>query len=247
MRKQCISSCIAALLFVGSFGPVRAQVAPAPARPSATKAAPDNGPFLTPSTAGSQNLARAEQEDEEYVFKHSSSVRAFGNLFHLSPDAASLWFWGLNFILLAVFVGYFLVKLVPRTFRARRHLIENQLVEARTATEQANTRLQAVEERLGRLDSEIAAIRASAERDTRQDEQHIKASMEEERRKIIQSAESEIAAAGAAAERRLRTFAAELAVERASRRIQLSDNEDRQLIRQFARGIPPGERNGGRR
>ncbi len=196
-----------------------------------------NGSFITPRTASTQNLARAEQEDEEYVFKHSPSVRAFGKLFHLSPDAASLCFWGLNFIILAVFIGYFLYKGLPKAFRGRRERIEKQLVEARAVTEEANRRLSAVEERLARLDSEIASIRASAERDSQHDEERIKATMEEERRKIVQSSESEIAAAGAAAERRLRKFAAELAVERASSRIHLSEEQDQYLIRQFAAGL----------
>ncbi len=247
MRQRQSLRLGAALLAFSSFLCVHAQdTRTAPAKAADTRATPGNHDFITPKTASTQNLAKAEQEDEEYVFKHSSSVRAFGHLFHLSPDAASLSFWGLNFILLAAFVGYFLYKGLPKAFRGRRELIEKQLVEARAATEQADQRLRSVEARLSRLDTEIASIRASTERDSQHDEQRIKASMEEERRKIVQSAEGEITAAGAAAERRLRTFAAELAVERASSRIHLTEEDDQQLIRQFASGATPNGQNGGR-
>jgi F-type H+-transporting ATPase subunit b len=209
-----------------------------------------NGGFISQQTATSQNLAKAEQEDEEYVFKHSPSVRVIGRLFHLSPESASSLFWGLNFLILAGFIGYFLVKLLPKAFRERRQAIEKQLVEARIATEQANERLRAVEERLGRLDAEIAAVREHAEAESAGDEARIKSTIEEERKKIIASAEQEIAAAGAAAERRLRRFAAELAVERATARLDISEDADRTLVREFARGLngtAGGDgRNGGR-
>jgi F-type H+-transporting ATPase subunit b len=209
-----------------------------------------NGGFISQNTANSQNLAKAEQEDEEYVFKHSSSVRAIGKLFHLSPEAASSVFWGLNFLILAGFVGYFLVKLLPKTFRERRQAIEKQLIEARIATEQANERLRAVEERLGRLDAEIAAVREHVEAESAGDEARIKSTIEEERKRIIASAEQEIAAAAAAAQRRLKRFAAELAIERATARLDISEDADRALVREFALGLgggPDGDgRNGGR-
>lgn len=196
-----------------------------------------SGNFISQKTASSQNLARAEQEDEEYVFKHSASVRAFGHLFHLSPEAASTLFWALNFLILVLFVGFFVVKALPKMFRERRQSIEKQLVEARVATERAQERLRVVEERLGRLDTEIAEVRERAEADSAGDEERTKVTIEEERKKIVASAEQEIAAAGAAAERRLRRFAAELAVERASARLSITEDDDRALVRDFSRGL----------
>jgi F-type H+-transporting ATPase subunit b len=248
---------LAALLFFaagsllsGGFAlPAAAQGAAQATAQDGTQSSPENSPdtnaagpaqnrdFISQKTANSQNLAKAEQEDEEYVFKHSASVRAIGRIFHLSPEAASSVFWGLNFLILAGFVGYFLVKLLPKTFRERRHAIEKQLIEARMATEQANERLRAVEERLGRLDAEIAAVRAHAEAESAGDEARIRATIEDERKKIIASAEQEIAAAAAAAQRRLRRFAAELAIDRATARLDISEDADRALVREFARGL----------
>jgi F-type H+-transporting ATPase subunit b len=202
----------------------------------------DNGTFLDKNTAQSQNLAKAEQEDEEYTFKHSASVRAFARMFHLSPETASVVFWALNALLLFGLVGYFLLKALPKAFRSRRELLQRQLEEARKATEEANERLRVVEERLSRLDSEIAAVRAQAEQDSANDEARVKQSLEEERRKIVSSAEQEIASAGATAERQLRKFAAGLALDRATTRLHLTEGDDRALIQEFASslGSTPG-------
>jgi F-type H+-transporting ATPase subunit b len=242
----------AALLLALALPPVFAQTAVPPAQQPAGGQAPaaqgqsNRGVFIDSKTATSQNLAKAEQEDEEYVFKHSASVRAFAKLFHLSPDAASLAFWALNAIILFVFMGYFLVTGLPKAFRSRRQQLDRQIVEARTATEKAEERLRAVEERLSRLGSEIAAVREQAERDSANDEVRIRRTMEDEKEKIVHSAEQEIAAAGAAAERSLRRFAAELAVDRASSRLHLTEGDDRTLIQEFAASLGANGSQGGR-
>ena len=249
----------ASFLLAISLTPAFAQGAPpdAGAGPAATQssgasahqAAPqqgNGGNFIDSKTANSQNLAKAQQEDEEYVFKHSASVRAFARLFHLSPEVASGFFWALNAVILFVFVGYFLVTGLPKTFRSRRERLDREIAEARAATEKAEARLRVVEERLGRLDSEIAAVREQAERDSANDELRIKQAMEDEKRKIVASAEQEIGAAGAAAERHLRKFAAELAVERATSRLRLTEGDDRTLIQEFAASLGSNGSHGGR-
>jgi F-type H+-transporting ATPase subunit b len=217
---------------------------------TATPAAPahpqSGGSFIDSNAASSQNLARAEQEDEEYVFKHSKPVSAFARIFHLSPDVASGFFWALNAAILFAFVGYFLVTGLPKAFRSRRMELDRQIVEARIATEKAEERLRAVEERLSHLDSEIAAVRTQAERDSANDETRMRQAMADEKQKIVASAEQEITAAGAAAERRLRRFAAELAVDRASARLQLTEGDDRTLIQEFAASLGSNGSQGGR-
>jgi F-type H+-transporting ATPase subunit b len=226
------------------------SAAPAPAAQKSiapqSPAQQSRGVFIDSKTASSQNLAKAEQEDDEYVFLHSASVRAFAKLFHLSPDAAAMTFWALNAAILFAFVGYFLVTGLPKAFRSRRQQLDRQIVEARTATEKAEERLRTVEERLGRLDSEIAAVREQAERDSANDETRLKQAMEDEKKKIVASAEQEIAAAGAAAERRLRRFAAELAVDRATSRLHLTEGDDRTLIQEFAASLGANGSQGGR-
>jgi F-type H+-transporting ATPase subunit b len=237
------------LLLTASLAPALAQSAAPAAQKSPASQSPaqqSRGVFIDSKTASSQNLAKAEQEDDEYVFMHSASVRAFAKMFHLSPDAASMAFWALNAAILFAFVGYFLVTGLPKAFRSRRQQLDRQIIEARTATEKAEERLRAVEERLGRLDSEIATVREQAERDSANDETRLKQAMEDEKQKIVTSAEQEIAAAAAAAERRLRRFAAELAVDRATSRLHLTEGDDRTLIQEFAASLGANGSQGGR-
>ena len=249
MRAFLLRPLAAILLLAACLAPALRQStaqAPAPAQSAAPAPPRSDGSFIGSDAASSQNLARAEQEDEEYVFKHSKPVGAFARIFHLSPDAASGFFWALNAAILFAFVGYYVVTGLPKAFRSRRQQLDRQIVEARVATEKAEERLRAVEERLSHLDSEIAAVRTQAERDSANDETRLKQAMADEKQKIVAAAEQEIAAAGAAAERRLRSFAAELAVDRASSRLRLTEGDDRTLIQEFAASLGSNGSRGGR-
>ena len=62
-------------------------------------------------------------------------------------------------------------------------------------------------------------MRAQAEKDSALDEQRIKATVEEEKKKILASAEQEIASATAQAHRQLQQYAADLAIEQAARKL----------------------------
>ncbi len=110
-------------------------------------------------------------------------------------------------------------------------------MDARTATEQAIERLAAIEQRLGRLDEEIAAISKQAEKDSVEDEARIKASIEAERKRIVDAVSKDIAAAGSAAQRDLKRFAAGLAVDRAAQRMALTEDDDRALMQEFAQSL----------
>jgi F-type H+-transporting ATPase subunit b len=126
---------------------------------------------------------------------------------------------------------------LPKTFRANRQNIQHQLLDARTATQQAHERLAAIEQRLGRLDEEIAAISKQAEKDSLEDEARIKASIEDERRRIVDAARKDIAAAASAAQRDLKRFTAGLAVDRAAQRMVLTADDDRGLLEEFVQSL----------
>ena len=100
-------------------------------------------------------------------------------------------------------------------------------------TEDANARLSAVEAKLASLDDQIAQFRAEVERESLGDEARIKAALEEERARIVQSAEQEIGQAAALARRGLRNFAAGLAIDQATRELNMTAETDRALIREF--------------
>jgi len=118
-------------------------------------------------------------------------------------------------------------------------------VDARTATEEASARLNSVESRLGKLDEQIAAMRAQAEKDSALDEERIKASVEEEKQKVLRAAEQEIAAATVHARKQLQQYAADLAIEQAARKLVVTAETDRLLVQGFARRLTGDETKGG--
>jgi F-type H+-transporting ATPase subunit b len=196
----------------------------------ATKAGHDASESLS-SEQGKQ------EEDENDKYLHSAAVRALGAKAGLNAEQAATAFTVANFVVLAALVGWFLAKTLPKTFRDRSTVIQKQLVDARTATEDANARLRNVEDRLSKLDGQIAAMRAQAEKDSALDEQRITASVEEEKQKILATAEQEIAAATALAQRQIQQYAAELAIEQAAHKLVVTAETDRLLVQSFAQRL----------
>ena len=129
---------------------------------------------------------------------------------------------------------YALAKALPKLFHGRTDTIQKNIVEARVATEEANLRLAGVEARLSKLDGEIAAIKAESEREIAAEAERVKQQIVDETQRILEAADQEIAAASAQAGRNLRAFAAEIAVDRAAGRMEISAEDDRALIQNFA-------------
>jgi F-type H+-transporting ATPase subunit b len=216
---------------------LRAQEsAPAAASPSTA-----SGQRSEPEAVNPESKKEAEQGEE--AFRKSPSVIKLGSMLGMEPGTASAVFEWLNAIILFAAVGYGLVKALPKAFRARTEGIQKNIVEARVATEEARARLSAVENRLGKLDGEIAALRSENEQAAAEDEARIHASIEEEKQRILQAAEQEIAAASAAAQRDLRAYAAGIAVDRAASQLNITPEDDRVLIANFAGKLTEGSRN----
>jgi F-type H+-transporting ATPase subunit b len=187
----------------------------------------------------------SEPESGDNVYRHSPSVRWLAAVLHVDKETAARVFEYLNFAILAGAVLFGLLKILPKSFRANRENIQRQLVDARTATQEAHERLAAIEQRLSRLDEEIAAISKQAEKDSVEDEARIKASIEVERKRIVEAVNKDIAAAGSAAQRELKRFAAGLSVERAAQRISLTEDDDRALLQEFVQRLGHETRAGG--
>ncbi len=178
-----------------------------------------------------------EEVDENQKYKESASVAKIGKMVGLNPKQASTAFELTNFAVLLILIGLFLSKALPKAFRARNSVIQKDLVDARTATEQASIRLTGVEARLAKLDAEIAAMHTQADKDSAADEVRIKANIDEEKKKILASAEQEIASATTTARRQIQQYAAELAIEQAARKLVISAETDRLLVQNFARRL----------
>lgn len=185
-----------------------------------------------------QAPVEAEHEgDENDVYRHSATVRFIGRKLDMSPEKAATTFEFLNFFVLAALVLGFLVRALPKAFRTRSSGIQKQLVEARSITEQASARLSSVEDRLGKLDEQIAGMRQQFETDAAAEEQRMLASVEAEKAKILAAAEAEMQAATGEARRQLQRYAAELAIDQAAQRLVVSAETDRLLVQNFAKRL----------
>jgi F-type H+-transporting ATPase subunit b len=118
-------------------------------------------------------------------------------------------------------------------FRERTSNIQKALKEAQVASAEAARRLGDIETRLSKLDAEVTDIRARAEREAAAEEERLRAAAEEDKRKMIEAAESEIAAMARNARNDLKSFAASLAVDIAAHKIKVDDSTDQALVRQF--------------
>ncbi len=187
----------------------------------------------------------AGEDDETAQFKQSPSVvwlskLTGGNLQHAYWLAVLL-----NFAVIAAVLIWAARKYLPGAFQARTAAIQRAMEEARRASEDANRRLSEIESRLSKLGDEIAAMKAAGDTDLAAEEARIKAAAEEDARKIVESAEQEIAAAAKAARRDLTSYAADLAVSLAKKQIHVDASTDSSLVRSFAErlGSAEGDKN----
>jgi F-type H+-transporting ATPase subunit b len=176
-------------------------------------------------------------------YRMSAPVVKIGALLGMKPETAANVFTIFNIVILFGGIGYGLLKVLPKAFRNRSTAIQKHLVDARTATEEATARLSSVEDRLAKLDDQIAAMRAQSEADSVRDEQRILASVEDEKNKILAAAESEIQSATILARREIQKYAAELAIEQAARKLVVTAETDRLLVESFAHKLGEGSNN----
>lgn len=215
------------------------------AAPAAPLMAQQNG--ARTAQAAPSGMAKAEHMDADspdFQYTHSAAVHTVAGWLHVSTDVAAWIFEAFNSGVIVLAIVILLWKALPKVFRSRSDRLARSLEDARRATEEANRLVADVEARLSRLDSEIEQMRAAMERDSADEEKRILAAMEAEKHRIIASAEQEIAATQAGAQRDLRKFAADLAIDNAMRRIQISAETDRALVKEFGEGMGGGRPGG---
>jgi F-type H+-transporting ATPase subunit b len=217
----------------------RAESAP-PARADSTAQAKTEQGRPGETLAERSNEAAGKEEkgaDEEEKLKHSASVRWIAEKTGMSPNTAYLVFVWFNFLVIAAVMGKYLIKYLPGMFRNRTASIKQSMEDARKASDEANRRLGEIENKLSRLDVDIAAIRAEAEAINKAEETRLQASIEEDRKKIVLSSQQEIEAAATQARRELKVYAADLAVSLAEKKINVDETTDKALVRNFVAHI----------
>jgi len=222
---------IAAVVSSLALAPFRAAAqAPTPASgPPATASAP---PAATASAPGPKST-----EEQEQAFLHSPIVQSVARILHLKLDTTIFLLLGINFAIIFFAIVIPLGKVMPKIIRKRSQTLSKDLQTAREATRDAESRLSAVEAKLAGLGEEMEKFRAQIEQDSLEDEKRIKAALGEESARIVAAAAQEISVAAAQVRRGLRDFAADLAIDQASRQLAMTPETDRALIAEFVAGV----------
>src|SRR5580700_8794409 len=229
------------LSFAVGLGSVRAQEQPAtPQKQQQSSSDKTSKTDKTRERGVAQQLvhetreAAGEEKDENAEFKQSASVRLIAKWTGMSLQHAYWFSVLLNFVAIAAVIIWAARKYLPGMFSARTAAIQKAMQEAQKASEEARRRLAEIESRLMKLDVEIGMIRDAAEKEAGAEEARIQAAAEEDKRKLVEGAQQEIAAAAKAARRELTAYAADLAVGLAQKQIHVDAATDRTLVRNFA-------------
>lgn len=243
-----LSFLLIALSLVFGLAVAQQHEAAKPAQTGQSQAEPQQNPSAPPSTASPEedltqaseaaakheSLAKEEEgEEENAALKYSPMVSKAGHLIGLSPRASYWLFTLINFGVVALLVIWLIKSKVLVAMRDRTQSIRSAIDAAKKTSEEANARLAEIENRLSKLDSEVAKLTVQAEADFSAEEQRIKQTAAEDAQRVVQAAEQEIASAAKAARRELKIFAAELTVNLAEKKISVDSDTDERLVRTF--------------
>jgi F-type H+-transporting ATPase subunit b len=239
VQKIIFPALVLPAIFVAmlTVAPVRAA-AQTPNAAQAPNAAPANStPASTPTSASTAAPATKSQEEQEQALLHAPVVQSLARILHLNLDTTVFLLLGINFAIIFFAVAIPLARIMPKIIRKRSQTLSQDLETARAATADAQSRLSAVEAKLAGLGEEMQKFRNQVEQDSLEDEKRIKAALSEESARIVAAAEQEIGVAAAQIRRGLRDFAADLAIDQASRQLNLTPETDRALIAEFVAGV----------
>jgi F-type H+-transporting ATPase subunit b len=151
-----------------------------------------------------------KSESEAQKVAESTGVTEHG------PDI----FWGsLNLLLLAGGLGYLIKKYAGPYFAQRSVEIRKGIADAEAARAASDAKVAEVDRRLANLQTEIEALRMSAQQEGEADAQRVRRESAAEMAKIQSHVAEEIAAAGKSATLELRRYSADLALALAERKI----------------------------
>ncbi len=157
----------------------------------------------------------------------------------MSP-AGFLFRW-INSLIILGGIGWGFSKL-RSAFRERAAGISTAINQAAVAKQEAERRVREAEQKLAKIDEEVAGLRAEAQRDAAAEAAKIAALARDEVEKVERAAATEILAAERAARMELKALAARLAVERAEALIrgQLTPQVQSSLVSRFVEQLGGG-------
>ena len=152
--------------------------------------------------------------------------------------ATELFKW-INFAIVLGVVLWAFRKKLPPVFRANAETIGSAITKAKAVKAEADKQLADAEAHLTRLDQEVSALRAAAEREAAADAERIREMAKADGEKISLAAKAEIEAAENAARMELKALAAKLAVDGAESLLakQLTPETQESLIKGFVASL----------
>jgi F-type H+-transporting ATPase subunit b len=150
-----------------------------------------------------------------------------------------IWWKWVNFLILAGGLGYLISKSAPAFFAQRSKEIEESLLDAAKAKQDAEARAAAIEKRLATLDREVEGLRQTARAETAAEGERLSLETERHLQRIQQQAAQEIELMTNAARADLHKYSALLALELAEQRIhsRLTKDVQEELVDGFLQDL----------
>jgi F-type H+-transporting ATPase subunit b len=197
------------------------------------------------SGVGSESGAGESEEQEQAAFKYSPAVQGISHISRLPLEGAYWLCVVINFAIIAGLIILGLKSNLPAMFRGRTQEIQKGMEEARRSSEEARRKLQDIEARLSRMSVEIGEMQKHADAEAKAEEGRIRASIAEEKQKILDAAQHEITQSTNTARRDLQKYAVDLAVAMAEKGIRVDTGEDKSLVEEFTEQLGSQARRNG--
>ena len=145
----------------------------------------------------------------------------------------------INFAIVAGLIGWVFLKLTPPFFRKNAETISSAINKATAAKAEAERQVREAEEKLARLEQEVAQLRATAQREMAAESERLKAITHSDIEKVKLAAKAEMEAAERAARLELKTIAANLAVDGAESLLtgELTPQVQESLVAAFVKSL----------
>ncbi len=182
-----------------------------------------------------QHEGAAEHKSEA---AHSEGAAAEGHGEKHEEEPSMMWKW-VNFLILAGGLGYLIGKNAPAFFKSRTEEIQKGIADATQMRKDADVRAAEMDKRMANLESEIAALRASAKSEIAAEADRLGAETAELLKKIQAHAEQEIASSAKHASLELKAYSAKLALDLAEAKLrgQMTAATERELLGDFLKGL----------
>jgi F-type H+-transporting ATPase subunit b len=152
--------------------------------------------------------------------------------------ATEIFKW-INFAIVAALIAWVFLKLTPPFFRKNAETISSAITKATAAKAEAERQFREAEERLARLEQEVAELRSAAQRESAAEAERLRAATQSDIERVRLAAKAEIAAAERAARLELKVKAANLAVDQAESLLkkELTPQTQESLVAAFVESL----------